>query len=776
MAGYRKHEAQDWAWQTLKGQWTTLVTPFTPDNRVDTEGLRRNIRHIRSLGVRGGGCTWNMGEFWSLTETERRLVMDTVADEAAGAWPIGAHITHTSLAESIALAHHARQRGFDLLIIAPSYMVTKTEGQVLDFVRQVADATDLALMFYNSPQFGITISPRGLQQLCAIPNVVGVKEASFNQQTSIETHLLVGRDAIISTPDEWIFHKAKELGFHQQVMFANTSDWRFDTPRHNYYVQFIDRATAGDHDLDFYNRHLKDIKALSDKWWGGTMQKTGGCLPVAMCKAWGEMMGLAGGSVRAPLSDLAPDEKAELWRELEPLIPRDLPAPAVPMREVIHAAGPGAGPRPHAPWLGGNGSRQPGAHPDLADSGMMLLVSVQNMAEALEADRGGADIIDVKNLQEALVGSGHPNLVRQVRERIPEHKHVSVTLGVVPSQPGTVAMAVHAATLLNATSVKVGFQTADYATAVAVLRESRAAIGDADTKLIGSLFADNLLFDGGLDPHLMVQLAKEGECDGFLIDTLTKDGRNLFDFMPEPVLRDLVMEAKQAGLSTALSGHLKLENLDELARINPDIVGVRGAVCSTGDRDRAVAWEAVSYFKEQLDLRKSGQIDVRSGQTAPHSGQIAPHSGQIDARAPAYAPAHAGGISSGNGSGYGYGYGSNGSDGNGGNGHHPGAPYANAPGGGSGWTVIDGRGKNCAGVIAALSRQLEYDRASFVEAILHDALNIYDVIYWAEQAGHRILTQRQDTDGTLRVLIQPYAGAAPTAPPPHANAPAGIAR
>ena len=84
MAGYRKHEAQEWAWQTLKGQWTTLVTPFTPDNRVDTEGLRSNIRHVQSLGVRGGGCTWNMGEFWSLTEAERRLVMDTVADEAAG--------------------------------------------------------------------------------------------------------------------------------------------------------------------------------------------------------------------------------------------------------------------------------------------------------------------------------------------------------------------------------------------------------------------------------------------------------------------------------------------------------------------------------------------------------------------------------------------------------------------------------------------------------------------------------------------------------------------
>ena len=406
-----------------------------------------------------------------------------------------------------------------------------------------------------------------------------------------------------------------------------------------------------------------------------------------MCKYWGELMGLAGGNVRPPLMPLTAAEKDELKRELLPLIPRQETA-AVP-----------APSRSHAPWLNGNGRS------GLSESGMMLLVSVQNMAEALEADRGGADIIDVKNLQEALVGSGHPNLVREVRERIPAEKHVSVTLGVVPNQAGTVAMAVHAAGQLDATSVKVGFCESTYADAVAILQGARAALHGYETKLIGSLFADNHLFPGGLDPNLMVQLAIEGQCDGFLIDTLTKDGRNLFDFIPEARLREMVMEAKQAGLSTALSGHLKLDNLDELARINPDIVGVRGAVCSSGARDRAVAWEAVAHFKEQLDLRKSGAINVHHQPVNGHANSSS------------------------------------------GNGH-------NAAGG---WAVVDGRGKNCAGVIAALSRQMEYDRGAFVEAILHDALNIYDVTYWAEQAGHRLLTQRKETDGTLRVLIQPFA-------------------
>jgi uncharacterized protein (UPF0264 family)/dihydrodipicolinate synthase/N-acetylneuraminate lyase len=676
MARYQKHEAQEWAWETLRGQWTTLITPFTPDNEVDERGLRHNIRHIRKLGVRGAGCTWAMGEFWSLTFDERQRVMDIVADESNGQWPIGAHVTHTSAEDMLALAKHAEAVGFDLLMVAPPYMVTKTEDQVVNYVKLLAENTPLAIMFYNSPQFGMVMSPQGLKRLCQIPNVVGVKEASFNQQLSIETHLLLGKDAIISTPDEWIFNKAKELGFQQQVMFANTSDWRFDTPECNYYVQFIEKATQGDLDEEFYNTHLKDIKALSDKWWGNTVKKFGGVLPVAMCKYWGELMGMAGSSVRQPLADLTAEEKAELKRELTPLLPRPK-ATATPARARSHAA-----------WLNGN--------KDVTFSGMMLLVSVQNLEEALEADKGGADIIDVKNLQEALVGSGHPDLVEEVRARIPAEKHVSVTLGVVPNQAGTVAMAVRAAGMLDATSVKVGFCETDYDTAVEILRESRRALRGYDTKLIGSLFADNHLFNG-LEPRLMVKLAKEGECDGFLIDTLTKDGRNLFDFIPERELREMVFEAKQQGLSTALSGHLRLENLDELARVNPDIVGVRGAVCRSGERDRAVAWEAVAHFKQELERRKSGEINVHE---------------------------------------------------------RPAITVTNGSSGG--WAVVDGRGKNCAGVIAALSRQIENDRPSLIEAVLYDALNIYDVIYWAEQSGHRLVTQRKEPDGILRVLIQPH--------------------
>ena len=326
---------------------------------------------------------------------------------------------------------------------------------------------------------------------------------------------------------------------------------------------------------------------------------------------------------------------------------------------------------------------------------MILMVSVQNLQEALQALKGGADIVDVKNLEEALVGSAHPWVVKEVREAVPPEHHASVTLGVVPNQVGTVAMAVYTAGQLNATSVKVGFMATEYDLAVEILRASRKALEGSDTKLIGSLFADNPLFSG-LEPRYMVDLAKDGECHGFLIDTLSKDGRNLFDFMPEEELREMVLRGKEIGLSTALSGHLRIEDLDELARINPDIVGVRGAVCEKGDRHSGVHWEAVAEFNRQLGLRQSGEIEVRGEEaTLPSNGA------------------------------------------------------------GEGWVVIDGTGKTCAGILAALTEQVERDKDSFVEVIIPDVLNRYDVVTWADKGSHSILTQRNDPSGALRILIRP---------------------
>jgi hypothetical protein len=238
------------------------------------------------------------------------------------------------------------------------------------------------------------------------------------------------------------------------------------------------------------------------------------------------------------------------------------------------------------------------------------MVSVQDLEEALEAVNGKADIVDVKNLKETIIGSNFPPVIREVRNAFPKEIHVSVTLGAVPNQAGTVSLAVFGAAALGATSVKVGILESDPESALRILRESKRALEGFPTKLIAATFADSHLHHG-IDPSLVVQLARDSHSDGMLIDTLTKDGRNLFDFMPEAKLKSLVDEAKELRMSTALSGALRMTDLDVLTRINPDIVGVRGAVCTHGDRfGGKVEAAAVAKVKRALELRLNGEIDV----------------------------------------------------------------------------------------------------------------------------------------------------------------------
>ena len=68
---------------------------------------------------------------------------------------------------------------------------------------------------------------------------------------------------------------------------------------------------------------------------------------------------------------------------------------------------------------------------------------------------------------------------------------------------------------------------------------------------------------------------------------------------------------------------------------------------------------------------------------------------------------------------------------------------------------MDGTGKTCAGIIAALSEQIEKDAGSFIEVLIPDVLNSYDVVVWTEKYNHSILTQRNDADGFVRMLIRP---------------------
>ncbi|MDR0900585.1 MAG: (5-formylfuran-3-yl)methyl phosphate synthase [Methanobrevibacter sp.] len=235
---------------------------------------------------------------------------------------------------------------------------------------------------------------------------------------------------------------------------------------------------------------------------------------------------------------------------------------------------------------------------------MLLLISPINNEEAIEAIEGGADIVDVKNPKEGSLGANFPWVIKDIRKMTPDDMLVSATLGDVPYKPGTVSLAAMGALVSGADYIKVGlYGTKDYNEALEVMKGVVKTVKDEnpDSIVVASGYADAHRV-GAVDPKLIPKIAKESGSDLAMLDTAVKDGKTLFDYLNINELQVFVDEIHSYGLKSALAGSVKKEQLKPLYDIGCDVVGVRGAACTGGDRNNGkINRSAVSELKDLIN-------------------------------------------------------------------------------------------------------------------------------------------------------------------------------
>ncbi len=232
---------------------------------------------------------------------------------------------------------------------------------------------------------------------------------------------------------------------------------------------------------------------------------------------------------------------------------------------------------------------------------MQLLISVTSAAEAQAALRGGAHIIDIKNPAEGALGAATVSALQDVHATLPPDCPVSAALGDSTTPTGTLALAAYAAASLGAHFVKVGLFTANTKDTVIILQEIAHSIRLADPlcRLVAVGYGDGAEV-GALSWELLPEIGQDLQLWGCMIDTAQKDGRTLFDHCREQDLKNWIAECRRAGLHAALAGSLGADDAPVLRRLQPDIVGFRGAACH-GDRSSGRVDEAlVTNLREKL--------------------------------------------------------------------------------------------------------------------------------------------------------------------------------
>jgi len=204
-----------------------------------------------------------------------------------------------------------------------------------------------------------------------------------------------------------------------------------------------------------------------------------------------------------------------------------------------------------------------------------FLASVTDADEAMIAHRAGADLIDAKNPSAGALGALPLATISAIRRALPEDAILSATVGDLPCLPDVLTAAAKATLLAGADYVKVGiFPGGLPQDSIARL----GALGSGRGRIVGLLLADR-----APDFGLIAAMADAGFA-GVMLDTADKSAGALPDVMDLGAIESFVREAHMRGIFSGLAGALRLAHIAPLVRLNPDVLGFRGALCANENR------------------------------------------------------------------------------------------------------------------------------------------------------------------------------------------------
>lgn len=242
--------------------------------------------------------------------------------------------------------------------------------------------------------------------------------------------------------------------------------------------------------------------------------------------------------------------------------------------------------------------------PELAKSSRpRLLVSVRSAAEARDAWRGGADIIDVKEPSAGPLGSASVEILDELFD-LPEPQQFSLALGELenwdhPSNDGLRRLIASRSSKIR--FLKIGLANladrSDWITPWQAWADwcMQAAPG-IEPVLVG--YADGHRVNAPSLDEVMAW-GINSRANTFLIDTAVKDGQRLDHWLFETDYRRWSRQLRRAGMKLALAGSLDVEPTMQGGWMDPlpDIIAVRSSACVAGLRSNPIDRRRVARLK-----------------------------------------------------------------------------------------------------------------------------------------------------------------------------------
>ena len=186
----------------IRGAITALVTPFR-NGAIDEDGFVKLVERQIAAGIHGVVPVGTTGETSTLSHDEHKRVVELCVATVAGRARVIAGAGANATAEAIDLVRHAKTVGADAaLVVTPYYNRPSQEGLYQHYAA-INEAVQLPVFVYNVPgRTGVDISNDTLRRLSALPNIVGVKDATGVLPRAAIQRLDCGEDWIMLSGDD----------------------------------------------------------------------------------------------------------------------------------------------------------------------------------------------------------------------------------------------------------------------------------------------------------------------------------------------------------------------------------------------------------------------------------------------------------------------------------------------------------------------------------------------------------------------------------------------
>lgn len=197
---YTKNEARAWARENMRGVSNVIIPTMTSDcYALNENAIRHDVEKSIEHGFTGSLACSEV----AITLEEYGQFCRIFTDQAGGRLQLIHHAVFSSLATSIAGAKLAQDAGGELVLLAfPPNFFPETQEDIYNYVKAVADSTDMAIMVFP---VSVNINHDTMQRLIDdCPNIAAIK-AEGDLMSVLETHSLFSEQVVISIPIEETF-------------------------------------------------------------------------------------------------------------------------------------------------------------------------------------------------------------------------------------------------------------------------------------------------------------------------------------------------------------------------------------------------------------------------------------------------------------------------------------------------------------------------------------------------------------------------------------------